>query len=238
MEFEAYFLSDTVKIVTEKGTYTNGLGHITCMLAMGEWKNFEFFFPDANRQEVKEFAFSMLERCFSNKSSKEKINAFWQCESDLNLRKYKYSVCESYPIATVDNRIEFIEKYYLKHIQSLILLEMMFSIRYNVLIAKCPNCSRFFIANNTGVIYCDRIFKNGKTCQQLGAKKSYSEKVKSDNLLLLYEKKYQVLYHRMKRSANKNEQEDLAQKLKLLRNYRKKYKASQITAEEFKSILK
>lgn len=237
MEFEAYFLSDTVKIVTEKGTYTSSLGYITYMLAMDEWKNFEFFFPDANRQEVKEFAFSMLERCFSNRSSKEKINAFWQCESDLKLGKYQYSLCESYPISTFDNRIEFVEKYYLNRIQSLILLEMMFSIKYNVLISKCPNCSRFFIANNTGVIYCDRIFKNGKTCQQLGAKKSYLEKVKSDKLLLLYEKKYQVLYHRMKRSANKNEQEELAQKLDLLRNYRKKYKASQITPEEFKNIL-
>ena len=97
----------------------------------------------------------------------------------------------------------------------------------------------FFSSNdfNTGVHYCDRIFKNGKTCRQLGAKKNYSEKVKADDLLLLYEKKHQVLYHRMKRSTNKKEQEELAQQLSIFREYRKKYKTSQIPPDEFKSIL-
>ena len=41
----------------------------------------------------------------------------------------------------------------------------------------------------------------------------------------------------MKRSANKKEQEELAQQLSIFRAYRKKYKTSQITPEEFKSIL-
>ena len=62
----------------------------------------------------------------------------------------------------------------------------------------------------------------------------YSELLKK---IHTYEKKYQVLYHRMKRSANKKEQEELAQQLSIFREYRKKYKTSQITPDEFKSIL-
>ena len=237
MNFQASFLSDSVRLATEKGVYTSALGYVTYMIAMDEWGNLENFFPNEDKQQLKEFALSMLERCFSNKSNEEKVNAFLQCDSDLKLGKYSYSICESRPVAIEDNRIDFVETYYLNSLQALILLEMMYSIRHNVLLTKCPNCSRFFIAHNTGVHYCDRIFKNGKTCRQLGAKKNYSEKVKADDLLLLYEKKHQVLYHRMKRSANKKEQEELAQQLSLFREYRKKYKTSQITPNEFKSIL-
>ncbi|UKI37185.1 MAG: DUF6076 domain-containing protein [Clostridiales bacterium] len=70
------------------------------------------------------------------------------------------------------------------------LVEMMHAILHNIPILKVPGMQKdFFIAENHGIQYCDNIYKDGKTCRQIGAKKQFKEKVKSDSALSLYEKK-------------------------------------------------
>ena len=200
------------------------------------WGNLDNVFGDVDKNELKKFALDMLERCFSTKDNQIKVNAFLQCEEDLSL-KYSYSMSMNYPIVAPDGNIDFVDSFELKYIESLILLEMMFCIKNNIPIVKCPNCEQFFIAHNTGVQYCDRIYKDGKTCRQLGAKKLFSDKLKSDELLLVYEKKYQALYHKLKRSTDDKEKLALTEKISKLKECRMKYKKSEISPEEFLKVL-
>ena len=44
-------------------------------------------------------------------------------------------------------------------------LNAVFSSYYNFKIVKCKNCNKFFFAQKSDAIYCDRIFKDNKTCK-------------------------------------------------------------------------
>lgn len=50
------------------------------------------------------------------------------------------------------------------------------SISKNVIV-KCNNCEDYFIPQSQNdEIYCDKVFKNGKTCKEIGKSKSFSQK--------------------------------------------------------------
>lgn len=60
---------------------------------------------------------------------------------------------------------------------SMIILDLMNILDLNIPIKKCANCGRFFIpSKRSNEIYCNRIYKNGKTCKDVG----YSIKQKED----------------------------------------------------------
>ena len=104
MRIQAYFLSDSVKIVTDKCTDFYPLGYVTYKIATDDWGNLDNVFGDVNKKELKKFALDMLERCFSTKDNQIKVNAFMQCEEDLSL-KYSYSMSMNYPIVSPDGNI-------------------------------------------------------------------------------------------------------------------------------------
>lgn len=58
-------------------------------------------------------------------------------------------------------------------------------------IRQCKNCGRYFIPKNLrDVKYCDNIFKNDKTCKQIGKELAYKKTLQSDKLLDMYRKRY------------------------------------------------
>lgn len=58
-------------------------------------------------------------------------------------------------------------------------------------IKKCKNCGKYFIPENLRDIkYCNNIFKDNKTCKQLGKDITYKNSLKNDNLLDMYRKRY------------------------------------------------
>lgn len=69
------------------------------------------------------------------------------------------------------------------------------------LIKECENCGRFFIpSSRSDEKYCDHIFKNGKTCKQLG----YEIKLNSDDVLKEYRKIYKTQNARKQRAIKSN----------------------------------
>ena len=96
---------------------------------------------------------------------------------------------------------------------------------------------RFFIAENHGIQYCDNIYKDGKTCRQIGAKKQFKEKVKSDSALSLYEKKYQALYYKRKKTTDEKALMAIKEKIAVYQDARSKYKKGEISSDEFISML-
>lgn len=68
-------------------------------------------------------------------------------------------------------------EYHTNNVFAFISLELINIQSHSIIIKQCENCKHFFIpSNRSDEIYCDRIFKDGKTCKQVG----YSIKEKND----------------------------------------------------------
>ena len=144
---------------------------------------------------------------------------------------------EKKAIVNTDDNIDMVETYWLTNLLGLLLVEMMHAILHNIPILKCPVCKRFFIAENHGIQYCDNIYKDGKTCRQIGAKKQFKEKVKSDSALSLYEKKYQALYYKRKKTTEEKALTAIKEKIAFYQDARSMYKKGEISSDEFISML-
>lgn len=79
-------------------------------------------------------------------------------------------------------------------IYSLIILDIFNVKSKNIMVKRCENCGKFFIPQNrSDEIYCDRIYKNGKTCKQIG----YFEKEKADPFKKLFTTARKTQYARI-----------------------------------------
>lgn len=56
---------------------------------------------------------------------------------------------------------------------------------------KCKNCGKYFLTNNSAVIYCDNIFEDDKTCREIGASRVFVKNLEKDEAYNLYRKVYQ-----------------------------------------------
>lgn len=84
-------------------------------------------------------------------------------------------------------------------LMGLTLFEFVELIKSNKQIKKCNNCSKYFIVRGRkDSLYCDRIYKDSKTCKEIGAISIYREKTKDDELFKEYHKAYKRNYARIK----------------------------------------
>lgn len=75
-----------------------------------------------------------------------------------------------------DDLTELIILYSVKELYSMLSLDLVNITHKHICIKQCKNCRQFFIpSKRTDEIYCDRIFKNGKTCKELGYTLAASE---------------------------------------------------------------
>lgn len=66
---------------------------------------------------------------------------------------------------------------------------VLYFVENNIPIKICKNCGKYFIPENrVSSVYCNRIFENNKTCKEVGANNAYNEKLKKDEVNLLYRK--------------------------------------------------
>lgn len=72
--------------------------------------------------------------------------------------------------------------------------------KYDVHPVKCQNCGKlFFPHSRSDEIYCDNIFRNGKTCKDLG----YEMKVAADQIMKEYRRVYKMQNARKQRNQQK-----------------------------------
>ena len=101
------------------------------------------------------------------------FGAYYLCGYNLPLYNIPYCFCSSDVISIL--AIEFKE---------------FISDKRHV-IKQCKNCGRYFIPENLRDIkYCNNIFKDNKTCKELGKQISYKKSLKDDELLDMYRKRY------------------------------------------------
>lgn len=72
--------------------------------------------------------------------------------------------------------------------------------KYDVHPVKCQNCGKlFFPHSRSDEVYCNNIFRNGKTCKYLG----YEMKVKADQIMKEYRRIYKMQNARKQRNPQK-----------------------------------
>lgn len=92
------------------------------------------------------------------------------------------------------------------NIVGLLCIEFQEVIKRQIYINQCGNCDNYFLPQNRiDTKYCTRIktTKNGSklTCQQIGATKKYSRKMKDNTVYKEYRKKYKTNFARHKSGA-------------------------------------
>lgn len=101
-------------------------------------------------------------------------------------------------VYTVSNDLTLCEEYIASDISSLLYLEFMKMLQYNIFVRKCENCGRLFaVKGNYNKKYCDRkISGTSKTCQEVGAINSFKNKTLKDPIIGEYQRAYKRLYAR------------------------------------------
>ncbi len=99
-------------------------------------------------------------------------------------------------------------------------------IENNIPVKICKNCGKYFIPENrNSSIYCNRIYKDKKTCKEIGANIAFNEKLKKDEVNTLYRKTLSA----KKMLANRNPDIPM---------YLEKYEKWKAEANQFKKDIK
>ena len=76
----------------------------------------------------------------------------------------------------------------------------------NYPIKKCQNCGMYFIpTSKTDEVYCDYPKENSKTCRELGAFQSYTERLKQNKAMGEYRRNYKRLFAQVKKNKGNKE---------------------------------
>ena len=76
-----------------------------------------------------------------------------------------------------------------KQLESVCFISLLQLIQNEIPVNICKNCGNFFIpTSKKNTLYCNNIFENNKTCQEIGAMITYNENLKKDELNSLYRK--------------------------------------------------
>lgn len=66
---------------------------------------------------------------------------------------------------------------------------------------ECELCGRYFIPKTKKkTLYCDRVFKDGKTCKEIGPGIKHKMQIEKDHVLETYEREKGKMYKRMERA--------------------------------------
>lgn len=101
------------------------------------------------------------------------------------------------------------EEYEIDSLEQLLYLEVISMIQDGIMIRRCKNCGKYFIAANRKITYCNRMDKDtGKCCSDIGSQVTYKNKLKEDNVLKIYNRAYKTHFARFKNDIITREQLD------------------------------
>ncbi len=76
----------------------------------------------------------------------------------------------------------------------------------NETVSECELCNKYFVPKTKKkTLYCDRVFKDGKTCKQIGPTMKYKAFAENDTVLKTFEKEKNKMYKRMERNYSFDE---------------------------------
>lgn len=126
-------------------------------------------------------------------------------------------------------------------ISSLLNFELTEIIKDNIILRICNYCSKYFIAPNRHITYCNNIAPGytDKTCKQVARNNKYTESFKTDDALTLFAKVYNSKAYKASRYKDIIDYDLDYKHFKTIgRKKLKKYKNKEITKEEFITWIK
>ena len=126
-------------------------------------------------------------------------------------------------------------------LEEMLYLEFMEMLKRGIRIKRCALCDKYFVlADKRKREYCDRFYKNNRTCKQIGAKLKFNKSVEED----VYLQQFQTIYNRMysryyridawdsDRETNKLSASEFRNWSDIASNLRLAYKEGHITGEQ------
>ncbi len=129
----------------------------------------------------------------------------------------------------------------LKDSYSLILFEIANCLNNSIELKQCKHCGRHFpLYGRSDTVYCSFPFgKDGKTCREIGAQATRTEKLRNDVAASEYRKLYLRIKMQVRRHPEDNTLKDLLERFMAEgKEYRRKLDANEITEEEYLEWLK
>lgn len=108
--------------------------------------------------------------------------------------------CRIFSVIEIESDLKMpLEIYTFKSYHDFILFILYRAAALNIQFNKCKNCGKYFVpTTKSNEIYCTRVFRNGKTCRDIG----YELSVQSDEITKLYRNAYKT--QNAKKQRNKN----------------------------------
>ena len=98
-----------------------------------------------------------------------------------------------------NQKIKMTEGFEVYDVESIAYLEFFKMLEYNLIARKCHNCGRYFIfKGNYDNKYCSRKYYSNRTCQQIGADKDYTERVRNSPVWKAQKRAYKRMHARFK----------------------------------------
>lgn len=159
------------------------------------------------RRSLEDAALALSVRLYEVLHIQRKVKNFFPCIKHIDIiGKYinelvpKAVLCKT--INMYENGIErtylffdYVKDYY----------EYLMFLFYNrkETVCECELCNRYFIPKTKKkTLYCDRVFKDGKTCKQIGPTQKYKTLAENDIVLKTFEKEKNKMYKRMERTSS------------------------------------
>lgn len=152
-------------------------------------------------------------------------------------------------IMNADSKNLSVMNYYIiEHLYEMLYFEFMQIMKQGGQVKLCKNCGRYFILpDNRKREYCNRIFKDGKTCKEIGAATAYKSALgNNESPLKIAQREYNKMYSRMSRSLDKPFdkktdkdllEEEFKEWVKIYSAAKKDYKDGKISGEQFLNII-
>lgn len=147
--------------------------------------------------------------------SREHGNGFDNIHCSLQSYGYKL-LLDEHNAPILCNEIRFGD------LQSFLFYDFFNGIKYNYIPNRCKNCGRYFLIRAGKYFsYCSRPLEDepGKTCRDVGARKRYDDKCKTDPVWQIYNRAYKAHYARyMKKKMTVSEFEEWSRMASELRD--------------------
>ncbi len=157
------------------------------------------------RQSLENAATALSVRLFEVLHIQRKVNNFFPCikyidiiGEYLNELVPKAVFCKTINMYENDTERNYLFFDYVKDYYEYLMF--LFYNRKEV-VCECELCNRYFIPKTKKkTLYCDRVFKDGKTCKQIGPTMKYKTLAGNDVVLKTFEKEKNKMYKRMDRN--------------------------------------
>ncbi|MBR2132783.1 MAG: hypothetical protein IJ955_09695 [Oscillospiraceae bacterium] len=151
----------------------------------------------AMQDQIKELIAQVLDTDSEKKSVSEKMAAYYTAAGEDTLHTFQFQP-QSMNFEVIDRKV-FAEVLYPSDIYDLIDFHVRECIKREVKMHLCKNCLRYFVSTgNRRTEYCDRICDSkGRTCREIGAMNTWTERKQSDEVFKEYRREYKKRFARI-----------------------------------------